>query len=90
MASLCHGFATLPPSVQFRKVTVSTSLTRCTVPFGVFLFLTEHVREAVVARVQGSGGAEIPLHPSPLQRQQGIVGLDDPPGDVLRGGDGAI
>lgn len=35
--------------------------------------------------IQGGVGAEIPLHFASLQRVQSIVGLVDPPCDILRG-----
>ena len=50
----------------------------------------ECIPEALSPRVQGGSGAEVPLHPPPLQRIQGPVGLADPPGYLLRGGHRAL
>ena len=49
------------------------------------VFPSERVPEAFPPRVQGGGGEEVPLHPAPLQRLQGSVGLANPAGHLLRG-----
>lgn len=46
---------------------------------------TDDGGQAFSTRVQGGGGAEVALHPAPLQRIQGAVGLAHPAGYLLRG-----
>ena len=47
--------------------------------------LAEHDQQAFNPGVQGGSGAEVPLHPAPLQCVQSPVGLAHPAGDLLRG-----
>ena len=51
---------------------------------------SERVPEALSPGIQGGRREEVPLHPAPLQRLQGPVGLADPAGHLLRGGHRAV
>lgn len=50
-----------------------------------FLVFSEYVSETFPTRVQGGICEEVPFHPAALQPLQGLVGLANSPGDLLRG-----
>ena len=74
--------------LQIYFCTCTRSWVCCT--FTPVFCLLDHDRQAFHAGVQGSSGAEVAFHSSPLQRVQSSVGLADSPRHFLRGSDRAL